>query len=64
MANNRRAEDVNDPKHEAVSAIIADEKAHHDHAVAAALAGSFWPRVLMPIVSASTEAVIWLGMRL
>jgi 3-demethoxyubiquinol 3-hydroxylase len=48
----------------AVLAIVADEKAHHDRAVAAVHAGSFWPRVVMPVVSASTEAVIWLGMRL
>ena len=50
--------------HEVVSAIVAEEKTHHDRAAAESRAGAFWPRLLMPVVSASTEAVIWLGMRL
>ena len=48
----------------AITAIIAEEQAHHDRSLAHIRAGTFWPRVLMPIVSASTEAVIWLGTRL
>jgi ubiquinone biosynthesis monooxygenase Coq7 len=47
----------------AISAILADEQQHHDRSAAQARAGSFWPRLLKPVVSASTEAVIWLGLR-
>jgi 3-demethoxyubiquinol 3-hydroxylase len=47
-----------------VTAIVADERDHHDRARLAVSAGAFWPKLLTPIVSASTEAVIWLGMRL
>jgi ubiquinone biosynthesis monooxygenase Coq7 len=43
--------------------IIGEEQAHHDLS-AARLAGGFWPRLINPVVAASTEAVIWLGMRL
>jgi 3-demethoxyubiquinol 3-hydroxylase len=49
--------------HAAVSAIIRDEREHHDRALESKQ-GMFWPRVLLPVVSASTEAVIWLGMKL
>ncbi|KAB8195636.1 demethoxyubiquinone hydroxylase family protein [Lysobacter maris] len=48
----------------AISAIISDEQRHHDRSATHLQAGRFWPRVLSPVVSASTEAVIWLGMRL
>ena len=48
----------------ALSAILADEQAHHDQAVLETVQGAFWPRVIRPIVGASTEAVIWLGMHL
>lgn len=47
----------------AISAIVADEQQHHDRSAAQARAGAFWPRLLTPVVSASTEAVIWLGLR-
>jgi 3-demethoxyubiquinol 3-hydroxylase len=47
----------------AISAIVAEEQQHHDHSANQVQAGKFWPKVLTPIVSASTEAVIWLGMR-
>jgi ubiquinone biosynthesis monooxygenase Coq7 len=47
----------------AISAIVADEQEHHDRSAVHARAGKFWPSVLTPIVSASTEAVIWTGMR-
>lgn len=50
--------------HAAVVAIVHEEREHHDRAALEARQGGFWPRVLMPIVSASTEAVIWTGMRL
>ena len=49
---------------DAISAIVAEEQQHHDRSLGPAQAGRFWPRVLTPIVSASTQAVIWLGMRL
>ncbi len=48
----------------AISSIVAEEQHHHDRSLGVAQAGWFWPRVLTPIVSASTQAVIWLGMRL
>jgi 3-demethoxyubiquinol 3-hydroxylase len=47
-----------------VSAIIAEEREHHDRSALQSSSGTFWPRIITPIVSASTEAVIWLGMRL
>src|SRR5690606_24738600 len=48
----------------AISAIVAEERQHHDHSVNHVQAGTFSSKVLTPIVSGSTEAVIWLGMRL
>jgi ubiquinone biosynthesis monooxygenase Coq7 len=48
----------------AISAIIEDEREHHERSASHIQAGTFWPRILTPIVSASTEVVIWLGMRL
>lgn len=48
----------------AIASIVAEEQQHHDRSALHVQAGSFWPRVLTPIVSASTETVIWLGMRL
>lgn len=48
----------------AISAIIAEEQQHHDRSASHIRVGNFWPKVLTPVVSASTEAVIWLGMRL
>jgi len=48
----------------AISAILAEEQEHHDRSAHHAGAGRFWPSVLGPIVGASTESVIWLGMRL
>jgi ubiquinone biosynthesis monooxygenase Coq7 len=49
---------------QAISSILEDEQAHHDRAALEKRQGIFWPKVLRPIVSASTEAVIWLGMHL
>jgi 3-demethoxyubiquinol 3-hydroxylase len=48
----------------AITSIIQDERLHHDQSVSHAHANGFWFRVLTPVVSMSTEAVIWLGMRL
>jgi ubiquinone biosynthesis monooxygenase Coq7 len=49
--------------HAAVLAIIEDEQEHHDHADDA-LTSRFWRHVLVPVVSTSTELVIWSGMKL
>lgn len=55
----------NDPSAvEAISAIIDDERQHHDVSAARAKSGRFWPTVLTPVVSVATEFVIWTGMRL
>ena len=48
----------------AISLIVAEEQEHHDRSAAHAAHGKFWPAVLSPVVAASTESVIWLGMRL
>jgi ubiquinone biosynthesis monooxygenase Coq7 len=48
----------------AISKIVAEEQHHHDQSASHFSPGNFWPRVLSPIVAASTESVIWLGMRL
>ena len=48
----------------AIRAIYDDELAHRDRGALESRAGIFWPRVLRPLVSWATEAVIWLGMRL
>jgi len=44
--------------------IILEEQAHHDISLAHLAPDGIWPKLINPIVSASTEAVIWLGMRL
>ena len=48
----------------AISSIVTEEQQHHDQSSAHSQVGGFWPRVLTPVVSAATESVIWLGMRL
>lgn len=48
----------------AISAIVAEERQHHDCSASHIQGGTFWSRLLSPVVSGSTEAVIWLGMRL
>jgi ubiquinone biosynthesis monooxygenase Coq7 len=47
----------------AIESIVIEERRHHDQSASHITVGQFWPRVLSPIVSASTEAVIWVGMR-
>jgi ubiquinone biosynthesis monooxygenase Coq7 len=47
----------------AIESIVEEERHHHDQSASHIAVGQFWPRVLSPIVSASTEAVIWVGMR-
>jgi ubiquinone biosynthesis monooxygenase Coq7 len=44
--------------------IVAEEQAHHDAGLARLSARGLWRRLIEPIVSVSTETVIWLGMRL
>lgn len=48
----------------AISAIVAEEQQHHDQSASHVHTDTFWSKVLTPVVSASTESVIWLGMRL
>lgn len=48
----------------AISAIVDEEQQHHDEASLHESAGPIWSRLLKPLVAASTETVIWLGMRL
>ncbi|MFC3652567.1 demethoxyubiquinone hydroxylase family protein [Dyella humi] len=47
----------------AISAIVTEERMHHDQAASHVLENSLWYRILKPVVSAATESVIWLGMR-
>jgi len=44
--------------------VIADEQAHHDASESRLGRHTIWSAVLNPVIAASTEAVIWLGMRL
>lgn len=48
----------------AIRIIIEEEQRHHDHSARHCKPDGFWSRLLGPIVAASTETVIWLGMRL
>ena len=48
----------------AISAIYEDEKLHHDQHAAHVNDRDFWMKTLHPVVAASTELVIWLGMKL
>ncbi len=48
----------------AISKIVAEEQQHHDQSAMHIGKSQFWSRVLTPVVVASTESVIWLGMRL
>lgn len=55
---------VDEPAVRTLTIIIAEEQEHHDLSAARLPSAGFWQRLLDPIVSVSTEAVIWLGMRL
>lgn len=48
----------------AISRIVDEEQQHHDQSASHLVESRFWLKVLIPIVAASTESVIWLGMRL
>jgi len=45
-----------------VQSIVAEEQMHHDLASEGTRRGRFWPPIVVPIVSAATEFVIWVGM--
>lgn len=47
----------------AIESIVAEERQHHDQSAAHMTADWFWSKILSAVVSASTEAVIWVGMR-
>lgn len=47
-----------------IQRIVEDEQAHHDRSLAQTADGGVWVTLLTPVVSAATECVIWLGMRL
>ena len=44
--------------------VIGEEQQHHDLSAARLPDGSFWSKIIDPVVALSTECVIWLGMRL
>lgn len=48
----------------AIAAIVAEERLHHDRAANHVPVGSVWHGVLTPVISAATESIIWLGMKL
>lgn len=49
---------------DALRVIIVEEQEHHDRSVARVGPDSAWPCFINPVVSMSTETVIWMGMRL
>ncbi len=52
------------PAARSISRVIQDEQEHHDRSQDHVEANSTWSRIIDPIVSGSTPAVIWLGMHL
>lgn len=56
---------VDDAAAHAIGSIVQEEQQHHDRSAAhiQGRARAFWLRCLTPVVAASTETVIWLGMR-
>ena len=48
----------------AIRDIVQEEREHLDYGEQSMQAGRFWPSVVTPVVRVSTEAVIWLGMKL
>ncbi|SQF99076.1 Ubiquinone biosynthesis protein COQ7 [Paucimonas lemoignei] len=47
----------------AITSIVDEEQHHHDHSAAQIDVRDPWFRILAPMVTAWTEAVIWMGMR-
>lgn len=64
MEQRQQLEHIDRDAFDAVSRIVAEEQEHQDHGRDTMLPGAFWPPILTPLVRVSTEAVIWLGMRL
>jgi ubiquinone biosynthesis monooxygenase Coq7 len=60
----RELNGVDDEAVRALRRIIAEEQEHHDASRARLRPRELWPRIVDPIVGASTDVVIWLGMRL
>jgi ubiquinone biosynthesis monooxygenase Coq7 len=56
--------DVDEAAVSAIAAIVTEERMHHDQAAAHVPDDSLWGEILKHVVSAATESVIWLGMRL
>jgi ubiquinone biosynthesis monooxygenase Coq7 len=56
--------DVDPTAVDALRQIIHEEQEHHDRSLALVPTHSWWAKAIDRIVAASTEAVIWLGMRL
>ena len=54
--------DRDEAAYRAVKSILSDEQSHHDRAAVLVRRGTFWPRLVEPVVAAATEAVIWIGM--
>jgi ubiquinone biosynthesis monooxygenase Coq7 len=47
-----------------ISQIVEEEQLHHDQSASHMREDHVWTKVLGPVVAASTESVIWMGMRL
>lgn len=47
----------------AISAIVSEEREHHDRSAVHVSSESFWYKTLHPVVAMATETVIWLGMK-
>jgi len=56
--------DIDTPAVAAIGAIVEEEQTHHDRSAEYLVVDGIWNHVLTPVVAASTELVIWLGMRL
>ena len=48
----------------AISSILAEEQQHHDQSVACLRRAGVIDRIIDSLISAATEAVIWIGMRI
>lgn len=48
----------------AISAILSEEQHHHDQAAARIRHAGVIDRMIGSVISAATEAVIWIGMRI
>ncbi|GGC68141.1 demethoxyubiquinone hydroxylase family protein [Undibacterium terreum] len=48
----------------AISAIVVEERLHHDQSASYLPTGNLWSKLITPVVALSTEAVIWMGMNI